>query len=69
MLEGVEVELNPLLSWSDGAELPIIYDDKDLVVVNKPEVMLSVPGMISRFRFDANQSPHPELQVAFSCTD
>jgi tRNA pseudouridine32 synthase/23S rRNA pseudouridine746 synthase len=44
MLEGVTVEPNPLLSWSDGAELPIIYDDKDLVVVNKPEVMLSVPG-------------------------
>lgn len=44
MLEGLEVEENPLLSWSDDLELPIIYDDADIVIVNKPEGMLSVPG-------------------------
>jgi tRNA pseudouridine32 synthase/23S rRNA pseudouridine746 synthase len=44
MLEGLRVEANPLLTWSDDLDLPIIYDDESLVIVNKPEAMLSVPG-------------------------
>lgn len=44
MLDGLRVEDNPLLTWSDALELPIIYDDEALVIVNKPAGMLSVPG-------------------------
>jgi len=45
MLEGMEVDKNPLLkNPAKELELPIIYQDEDLVVVNKPANMLSVPG-------------------------
>ena len=65
MLEGMKVETNPLLTWSDGAELPIIYDDEDLVVVNKPEVMLSVPGKdIEDSAFSRIQALYPEATGA-----
>ncbi len=45
MLEGLDVEENPLLKTpSIGKKLPIIYEDDVIVVVNKPSEMLSVPG-------------------------
>lgn len=46
MLEGLAVDPNPLLE-NPGAEkgLKIIYQDKHLVVVNKPHGLLSVPGV------------------------
>jgi tRNA pseudouridine32 synthase/23S rRNA pseudouridine746 synthase len=45
MLQGLEVEENPLLkSSSDPNELDMVYEDEDLVVVNKPAEFLSVPG-------------------------
>lgn len=45
MLEGVEMDENPLLANpADGKALPIIYHDKDIVIVNKPAEFLSVPG-------------------------
>lgn len=45
MLEGIEVDENPLLEViSSEVELPIIYEDDDIIVVNKPAEMLSVPG-------------------------
>ncbi len=47
MLQGIEVEDNPL-EKNASQELTILYDDKDLVVVNKPAGMLSVPGKSSR---------------------
>ncbi|MEY8687149.1 pseudouridine synthase [Bacteroides sp. AN502(2024)] len=45
MLQGVEVDENPLLSSTHQEEEPeIVYEDEWLVVVNKPAGMLSVPG-------------------------
>jgi len=45
MLDGMKVDDNPLLeNPADSLDLPIIYQDDDLVVVNKPANMLSVPG-------------------------
>lgn len=46
MLQGLEVEENPLLrSMQDSAqELEAVYEDQWLLVVNKPAGMLSVPG-------------------------
>ena len=45
MLQGLEVEENPLLK-KHYHEIPleIVYEDNYLVVVNKPAGMLSVPG-------------------------
>lgn len=43
MLLGIDVEPNPLLKTIE-APLCIIYQDDDIVVVNKPSGMLAVPG-------------------------
>jgi len=45
MMQGLDVEPNPLDKDYDGPEMPeIIYEDDTLIVVNKPSGMLSVPG-------------------------
>lgn len=43
MLKGLDVEPNPLLKTIEEP-LTVIYQDDDIVVVNKPSGMLSVPG-------------------------
>lgn len=45
MLRGMEIDDNPLIQ-NDGIdrEIHIVYDDEFLVVINKPEEFLSVPG-------------------------
>lgn len=43
MLKGLPVEPNPLLK-TITEKLAIVYEDEDLVVVNKPSGMLAVPG-------------------------
>jgi len=45
MLEGMAIDENPLLvNPAEGKSLDIIYQDNDIVVVNKPSEFLSVPG-------------------------
>jgi len=45
MLEGMALDDNPLLiNPAQGKALEIIYQDNDIVVVNKPNEFLSVPG-------------------------
>lgn len=45
MLQGLEVEDNPLLSNpADGKNLPIVYHDEAIIIVNKPAEFLAVPG-------------------------
>mgnify|MGYP004534239077 CR=1 FL=1 len=47
MLQGLEVEGNPLSdNVHKDTELEIVYEDKWLLVVNKPAGMLSVPGKV-----------------------
>ncbi|GGE90098.1 tRNA pseudouridine32 synthase / 23S rRNA pseudouridine746 synthase [Chishuiella changwenlii] len=46
MLDGIELEENLLLKQnSDVDQLEIIYKDSELIVINKPEEFLSVPGI------------------------
>lgn len=45
MLEGLDVEPNPLLTLGQDQPLPVVYEDEDIVVVNKPAGLLSVPGV------------------------
>ena len=46
MLDGIELEENLLLKQnSDVDQLEIIYEDSELIVINKPEEFLSVPGI------------------------
>lgn len=46
MLQGLDVEPNPVLERNRlmANRLKVIYEDSDIVVVNKPSGMLSVPG-------------------------
>ncbi|MFD2165383.1 pseudouridine synthase [Thalassotalea euphylliae] len=45
MLQGITLDDNPLLTNpAENLELPIVYQDEHLVVVNKPAGLLSVPG-------------------------
>jgi len=46
MLEGIDINENPLIMQCDtGDKMEIIYQDNDIVIVNKPEEFLSVPGI------------------------
>jgi tRNA pseudouridine32 synthase/23S rRNA pseudouridine746 synthase len=44
MLQGLDVEDNPLILHTNSPELEIVFEDEYIVVVNKPAEMLSVPG-------------------------
>lgn len=46
MLIGLSVEANPLLvNNSENLVIEIIYEDQDIIVINKPPELLSVPGL------------------------
>lgn len=47
MLQGLDVEPNPLEKQIDEAPLNVIFEDEWLIVVNKPAGMLSIPGKLS----------------------
>lgn len=47
MLQGLDVEPNPLVKQIDETPLDVIFEDEWLIVVNKPAGMLSVPGKLS----------------------
>lgn len=45
MLEGIEMDANPMLTNPAlGKDLPIVFEDEYLLIVNKPAEFLSVPG-------------------------
>lgn len=45
MLEGIAMDENPMLTnQAFGKDLPIVFEDEYLLVVNKPAEFLSVPG-------------------------
>jgi tRNA pseudouridine32 synthase/23S rRNA pseudouridine746 synthase len=45
MLSGLKVDENPMLiNPAENKSLPIIFEDQDIIIVNKPTEFLSVPG-------------------------
>ena len=49
MLTGLNVDPNPFfLNDNVYPHIPIIYEDEDIIVVNKPNEFLSVPGKVSQ---------------------
>ena len=45
MLTGMDVDENPLLkNPAEGKNLDVIYQDEDMLIINKPAEFLSVPG-------------------------
>ena len=49
MLQGLDVDPDPETLGFEHMELPVIYEDDAIVVVDKPSGMLSVPGRIEQF--------------------
>ena len=49
MLQGLEVDSDPELLGFQKMEIPVVYEDEWLLVVNKPSGMLSVPGRIEQY--------------------
>ncbi|GEA49977.1 pseudouridine synthase [Vibrio inusitatus NBRC 102082] len=68
MLVGLEVDPNPLLeNPAEDKPLPIIYEDEHIVVVNKPEGFLSVPGRhIQDSAFYRIQQMYPDAEGPFA---
>lgn len=62
MLSGIELDENPLLrDYAQGKHLDIIYQDKDMLIVNKPTEFLSVPGKeISDSVYQRIKQQYPE---------
>ena len=48
MLQGLEVEANPLEEPEQRTTLPILFENDSIIVVDKPAGMLSVPGKSKR---------------------
>lgn len=44
MLQGLEVDANPFLTLTSSPQIKIHYEDEDLIIVEKPHELLSVPG-------------------------
>ena len=62
MLNGLDVDENPMLI-NQGEHLPLnkVYEDDDIIIVNKPSELLSVPGKtIKDSVFTRIQSEYPE---------
>ena len=65
MLQGLDVDPDPELLGLQRMELPVVYEDDWLVVVNKPSGLLSVPGRIGQYSVETiMQERYPGSFVA-----
>lgn len=64
MLQGLNVEPNPLEQSSQPTDIEVLYDDAWIVAVNKPEGMLSVPGKLSATSLQERvQQRYPQCDI------
>lgn len=67
MLEGLDVESNPLDSEESSEAVEIIYEDDDIIVADKPSGMLAVPGKTLKISLQERlQKTHPDVIIC-SC--
>jgi len=60
MLEGIKMDKNPLLTAAGkGSQIEIIYEDKYMLVINKPSELLSVPGK------DIKDSVYQQIKLSY----
>ena len=65
MLQGLKVDTDPELLGFQKMEIPVVYEDEWLLVVNKPSGMLSVPGRIEQYSVETvMQERYPGSKVA-----
>jgi tRNA pseudouridine32 synthase/23S rRNA pseudouridine746 synthase len=65
MLNGLDVDDNPMNQIDGDKNIPLIYEDDHMIIINKPEELLSVPGrkikdsVYTRFRHKVLQEDVP----------
>ena len=65
MLQGLDVDPDPELQGFQHMEIPVVYEDEWLLVVNKPSGVLSVPGRIEQYSVETvMQQRYPDSKVA-----
>ena len=53
MLQGLDVDPNPEMQRLQQQELPVVYEDEWLLVVNKPSGLLSMPGRVEQYSVES----------------
>ena len=65
MLQGLDVDPDPELLGFQKTDIPVVYEDEWVLVVDKPSGMLSVPGRISEYSVETvMQERYPDSKVA-----
>ena len=65
MLQGLEVDPDPELLGFQRMDIPVVYEDEAIVVINKPSGMLSVPGRIEQYSVETvMQQRYPGSMIA-----
>lgn len=65
MMQGLEVDPDPETLGFQRMELPVIYEDEAIVVVNKPSGMLSVPGRVEDYSVETvMRERYPDSVIA-----
>ena len=65
MLQGLEVDPNPEQQSFQKMEIPVVFEDEWLLVVNKPSGMLSVAGRVEQYSVETvMQERYPNSKVA-----
>jgi tRNA pseudouridine32 synthase/23S rRNA pseudouridine746 synthase len=65
MLQGLEVDPNPEQQSFQKMEIPVVFEDEWLLVVNKPSGMLSVAGRVEQYSVETvMQERYPDSKVA-----
>jgi tRNA pseudouridine32 synthase/23S rRNA pseudouridine746 synthase len=65
MLQGLDVDPDPALLSFKRQELPVVYEDEWLLVVNKPSGLLSMPGRVEEYSVETMmQQRYPGSMIA-----
>ena len=65
MLQGLEVDPDPETLGFEHLELKTVYEDDDIIVIDKPSGMLSVPGRIEEYSVETvMRQRYPDAVIA-----
>ena len=65
MLQGLEVDPDPETLGFEHLELKTVYEDDDIIVIDKPSGMLSTPGRIEQYSVEtAMRQRYPHAVIA-----
>lgn len=65
MLQGLEVDVNPETLGFPHLTIETVYEDEDIVVINKPSGVLSTPGRVEEYSVETvMRQRYPEAVIA-----